>query len=68
MVADEVEEPARETAHRVSEQLADTRSSSRSLPAGTGETGRVVGELDAVRTDTAAVLSEQEQPAGEHGR
>ncbi|WP_432570636.1 methyl-accepting chemotaxis protein [Kineococcus sp. SYSU DK005] len=71
VVADEVKELARETAEatqRVSEQIADIQSSSRSVAAGIGETGRVIGELDAVQADIAAVLSEQEQLAGEHGR
>ena len=70
VVAGEVKELARATAEatqRVGEQIADIQASSRSVAAGIGETGRVIGELDVVQADIAAVLSEQEQLAGDYG-
>ena len=70
VVAGEVKELARETAaatQKVSEQITDIQSSSRSVATGIDETGRVIGELDEVQADIAAVLSEQEQLAGVYG-
>ena len=72
VVAGEVKELARETAEatqRVGQQIADIQSSSRSVAAGIDETGRIIGELDAVQASITAVLGEQEEMAAgfQHG-
>ena len=71
VVAAEVKDLARETAEatqRVAQQIAGIQASSRSVAAGIGETGRVIGELDVVQARIADVLARQEQMAAAYGR
>ncbi|TFV89508.1 methyl-accepting chemotaxis protein [Blastococcus sp. CT_GayMR16] len=66
VVASEVKDLARETAgatHRVSQQIAEIQTSSKSVSAGIHATSEVIGELDVVQARIGEVLEEQVEMA-----